>query len=85
MFQLVGVGFTVLGAGPLVSVAGKLGCGVAPVLLLPVSLGFLLRRGASPRTRRPCGATALVVPFAVSVGSLRYRERRVGEHSRTPS
>lgn len=68
MFQLVGVGFSALGAGPLVSVAGKLGCGVVPVLLLPVFLGVILRRRASPRTRRPWGATALVVPFAVSVG-----------------
>lgn len=30
MFQLVGVGFTVLGAGPLVSGAGKLGGGLRP-------------------------------------------------------
>lgn len=47
MFQLVGVGFTVLGAEPPVYVAGRLGRGVVPVLLLPVFLGFLL--GVGPR------------------------------------
>lgn len=47
MFQLVGVGFTVLGTEPLVYVAGKLGCGVVPVRLLAVFLGFLL--GVGPR------------------------------------
>ncbi|EDL36735.1 signal recognition particle 54, isoform CRA_a, partial [Mus musculus] len=39
---------------------GSWAAGSVPVLQLPAFLGFLRRRGASLRTRRPCGATALV-------------------------
>ena len=53
--------------GPQFIQFGKSGCGVSPVCLIPAFPGFLPWRGASRRSPRPLWATAVAVPFAVSV------------------